>query len=137
MRRIWLWLLAFSLSGCSADPHSVFVSPETITAPIYGLKGSSLDAASAYLGPPDSEIKLDSDHRAVIWNRTEDAASSRGNNSTMGLNGSRSSPPTPHCTIKAIVQADNKIDTVEIDSNSAYYCPRGSSSSAPLRGSLS
>jgi hypothetical protein len=135
VRPIWPWFLIFSLSGCSLNHRSVFISPEAITSPIYGLKGSSLDAASAYLGPPDSDINLDSDHRVVIWRRGEDDASPHVNGSSTGLYGNHSSPQAPRCTIKAVVRADGKIESVEIDSNSAYYCPRGSNP-AVLRGSL-
>jgi hypothetical protein len=120
------------LAGCSSDPHSIFVSPQAITGPIYGLKGAALDTAVAYLGLSDSEIELGSNQRAVIWNTK---SASNADNSVTDGNGNRISAPAPYCAVKAVVGEDNKIASIEIDTNSAFYCPRGKEPS-PIRGSL-
>jgi hypothetical protein len=116
VRRIVLLLfLTLAVTGCESDPHAVFASPEAITAPILGLKGGSIDHAIDYLGLPDSEIKLDAGNRVVVWN---------GQANPAGPN-NRSTKAAAYCRIKATVGVDNTVSSVEIDANSAFYCPRG------------
>src|ERR1700744_951777 len=117
MRRIVLFsIIALAIAGCESDPHAVFASPEAITAPILGLKGGSVDRAVAYLGLPDSETKVDAGGRVLLWNG-ESGAPAGPNNRTAGK--------PPYCRIKAVVGGDDTISSVEIDANSAFYCPRG------------
>lgn len=117
MHRIMLLsIMALAMAGCESDPHAVFASPEAITAPILGLKGGSVDHAVAYLGLPDSEMKLDAGSRILLWNGEADMPA-RPNNLAAGV--------PPYCRIKAVVGGDNTVSSVEIDANSAFYCPRG------------
>jgi hypothetical protein len=111
-----LSVVALAVAGCESDPHAVFASPRAITDPILGLKGDSIDHAVAYLGLPDSEIKLDAGSRVLLWNG-EVSAPAGPNNRAAGM--------PPYCRIKAVVGGDNTISSVEIDANSAFYCPRG------------
>jgi hypothetical protein len=135
VRPNWALILILGLAGCSSDPHSMFVSPDAITAPIYALKGSSIDTATAYLGLPDREIKLDGGRRTVVWTGAANSAAADPHNSVTDWNGNRFASPAPYCIIKAIVGGSNKIESVKIETNSAFYCPRGKGP-APLRGSL-
>jgi hypothetical protein len=112
-----------AISGCASDPHATFVSPGTITRPIYDLKGHAADAAIAYLGSPDGESKLDVDRKVLVWTAT---ASPHANGKRVAAT---------QCTIRAVVGADNIVSSVEIDTRSAYYCPRGQQS-PPLKGPL-
>ena len=135
MRRILvLSILSLTLAGCSSNPHAVFVSPGAITGPIYGLKGGSVNTAIAYLGLPDSEIKLAADRRILVWNRDGSRAPVL-HGTAADLRGDRVTAATPFCTIKAVVGPDNTVSSVEINANSAFYCPRGKQP-VSLRGSL-
>jgi hypothetical protein len=135
VRAIFVFILSMGLAGCSSNPHSMFVSPDAITGPIYGLKGQSLEAAVAYLGLPDSEVKLGANQRAEIWNSEPARSGSGANNYVTDLNGNHISTAAPYCKIKAVISGNNKIESGEIDANSAFYCPRGKEPTA-LRGSL-
>jgi hypothetical protein len=118
-----LWAAVLAISGCTSDPHAIFASPGAIMRPIYDLKGHTADAAIAYLGSPNSESKLDTDRRVLVWNATAPSHTS----------GER--VVTTQCTIRAVVGTGNIVSSVEIDTRSAYYCPRGQRS-PPLKGPL-
>lgn len=111
-----LSILVLAVAGCESDPHAVFASPDAITAPILGLKGGSVDHAVAYLGLPDSEIKLDAGSRVLVWNGEANPPAGPNN---------RAVSAAAYCRVKATVAGDNTVASVEIDANSAFYCPRG------------
>jgi hypothetical protein len=119
MRKILMTgVLAFlALTGCSSDPKSVMTSPSAILAPIQGLKGKKVDDAIAYLGLPDGEITV-AGRKVLLWSSTKDRIFLTGGE--FGVMGR-----TFYCNIKAAVGPEEVITLIEIDTNSAFYCPRG------------
>jgi hypothetical protein len=112
-----LVIFTLSFAACSSDPKSVTTSPAAIKAAIYNLKGGSVDAAISYLGLPDNDAMV-ANRRVLVWHGGGDVAIGNVSNDNVSVR-------SFHCTVKAVVSAGDVISDVEIDDNSAYYCPRG------------
>ena len=119
-----LFLVCFILvAGCASDPNSFMRSPSAITANIKSLEGKTVEEAIAKLGFPQGE-QIIMGKKVLVWFNSDKSVSSHGRMyyTSDGVINISAISREFKCVVRGIV-SDGKIQQIEIQANSVYYCP--------------